>query len=73
MMPGSICASFFRASSRCWALIWARWATCEEVLKHVFAGKLKPVVDRTFPLAETRAAHEYLAASEMFGKVVLTV
>jgi len=44
-----------------------------EVLKHVFAGKLKPVVDRTFPLRETRAAHEYLAKSEMFGKVVLTV
>ena len=44
-----------------------------EVLKHVFAGKLKPVVDRTFPLSETRAAHEYLAKSEMFGKVVLAV
>ena len=44
-----------------------------EVLKHVFAGKLKPVVDRTFPLSETRAAHEYLANSEQFGKVVLTV
>ncbi|MGA2370727.1 MAG: zinc-binding dehydrogenase [Candidatus Korobacteraceae bacterium] len=44
-----------------------------EVLKHVFTGKLKPVVDRTFPLSETRAAHEYLAKSEMFGKVVLTL
>jgi NADPH:quinone reductase-like Zn-dependent oxidoreductase len=44
----------------------------DEVLKHVFAGKLKPVVDRTFPLSETRAAHEYLASSEQFGKVVLT-
>jgi len=43
-----------------------------EVLKHVFAGKLKPVVDRTFPLSETRAAHEYLAGSEQFGKVVVT-
>jgi NADPH:quinone reductase-like Zn-dependent oxidoreductase len=43
------------------------------VLKHVFSGKLKPVVDRTFPLSETRAAHEYLKKSEMFGKVVLTV
>ena len=42
-----------------------------EVLKHVFAGKLKPVVDRTFPLSETRAAHEYLASSEQFGKVVV--
>ena len=44
-----------------------------EVLQHVFSGKLKPVVDRTYPLSETRAAHEYLAKSEMFGKVVLTV
>jgi NADPH:quinone reductase-like Zn-dependent oxidoreductase len=43
----------------------------DEVLKHVFAGKLKPVVDRTFPLSETRAAHEYLASSEQFGKVVV--
>ncbi|MDR3749582.1 MAG: zinc-binding dehydrogenase [Acidobacteriota bacterium] len=45
----------------------------DEVLKHVFAGKLKPVVDRTFPLSETRAAHEYLESSEQFGKVVLTM
>ena len=43
----------------------------DEVLKHVFAGKLKPVVDRAFPLSETRAAHEYLASSEQFGKVVV--
>lgn len=41
------------------------------VLKHVFSGRLKPVVDRTFPLEETRAAHEYLEKSQMFGKVVL--
>jgi NADPH:quinone reductase-like Zn-dependent oxidoreductase len=42
-----------------------------EVLAHVFAGRLKPVVDRTFPLKDARAAHEYLEKSEMFGKVVL--
>ena len=42
-----------------------------EVLKLVFAGKLKAVVDRTFPLSEVRAAHEYLEESKMFGKVVL--
>jgi NADPH:quinone reductase-like Zn-dependent oxidoreductase len=42
-----------------------------EVLSHVFAGRLKPVVDRVFPLSETRAAHEYLEKSQMFGKVVL--
>jgi len=44
-----------------------------EVLRHVFAGRLKPVVERTFPLSETRSAHEYLAESQMFGKIVLTV
>ncbi|MFZ0300030.1 MAG: zinc-binding dehydrogenase [Candidatus Sulfotelmatobacter sp.] len=42
-----------------------------EVLRHVFAGDLKPVVDRVFPLSELRAAHEYLEASQMFGKVVV--
>ncbi len=44
-----------------------------EVLGHVFAGRLKPVVDRMFPLNEIRAAHEYLETSQMFGKVVLGI
>jgi NADPH:quinone reductase-like Zn-dependent oxidoreductase len=42
-----------------------------EVLRHVFAGRLKPVVDRVFPLSEIRAAHEYLEKSQMFGKIVV--
>jgi NADPH:quinone reductase-like Zn-dependent oxidoreductase len=42
-----------------------------EVLKLVFSGKLKAVVDKTFPLREVRAAHEYMEQSKMFGKVVL--
>jgi len=42
-----------------------------EVLGHVFAGRLKPVVDRTFPLNELRSAHEYLEKGQMFGKVVV--
>jgi NADPH:quinone reductase-like Zn-dependent oxidoreductase len=41
------------------------------VLRHVFNGKLKPVVDRAFPLSEIRAAHEYMESSQMFGKIVL--
>jgi NADPH:quinone reductase-like Zn-dependent oxidoreductase len=44
-----------------------------EVVKHIFSGSLKPVVDRTFPLSDIRAAHEYLESSKMFGKVVLEV
>jgi len=42
-----------------------------EVLKHVFSGRLRPVVDRTFPLKEAHAAHEYMERSQMFGKIVL--
>lgn len=42
-----------------------------EVLRHVFSGKLKAVVDRTFPLQEIRAAHEHMEKSQMFGKIVL--
>jgi NADPH:quinone reductase-like Zn-dependent oxidoreductase len=44
-----------------------------EVLGNIFAGRLKPVTDRTFPLHDIRAAHEYMEASQMFGKIVLEV
>jgi NADPH:quinone reductase-like Zn-dependent oxidoreductase len=43
----------------------------EEVMRLVFMGRLRPIVDRTFPLEEARAAHEYLERGEQFGKVVL--
>jgi NADPH:quinone reductase-like Zn-dependent oxidoreductase len=42
-----------------------------EVLGHVFAGRLNPVVDRTFPLKDARVAHEHMEKSQMFGKIVL--
>jgi NADPH:quinone reductase-like Zn-dependent oxidoreductase len=42
-----------------------------EVLGQIFAGRLKAVVDRTFPLREIRAAHEYMENSKMFGKIVI--
>ena len=42
-----------------------------QVLKHVFSGRLKPVIDRTFLLSEIRAAHEHMENSQMFGKIVL--
>src|SRR5947199_58802 len=43
------------------------------VMKLVAGGKLKPVVDRVFPLAEAAAAHAYLESSSQFGKVVLSI
>lgn len=42
-----------------------------EVLDHVAAGRLRPVVDRTFALDEVRDAHRHLEGREGFGKVVM--
>jgi NADPH:quinone reductase-like Zn-dependent oxidoreductase len=38
-----------------------------------FAGELRPVVDKTFTLAEAAEAHRRLESREQFGKIVLTV
>lgn len=36
-------------------------------------GALRPIVDRTFALADAPAAHEHMAANANFGKIVLRV
>jgi NADPH:quinone reductase-like Zn-dependent oxidoreductase len=44
------------------------------VLKELIeAGKITPVIDRTFPLSEVREAIRYLASGQTQGKVVITV
>lgn len=43
------------------------------VLGLVAAGRLKPVVDRVFPLDRVADAHRHLEAREAFGKVVVTL
>ncbi|MFN0096323.1 MAG: NAD(P)H-quinone oxidoreductase [Dehalococcoidia bacterium] len=45
----------------------------KSVLPHIASGRVKVVVDKAFPLAETAAAHDYLASNANFGKVVLTM
>jgi NADPH:quinone reductase-like Zn-dependent oxidoreductase len=37
------------------------------------AGKLRPVVDRVYPLSEAAAAQAHLESAGQFGKVVLEV
>lgn len=39
----------------------------------IATGRAVPVVDRIFPLAEARAAHERLEAGEQLGKIVLEI
>ncbi|TAN22748.1 MAG: alcohol dehydrogenase [Acidobacteria bacterium] len=50
-----------------------RRADLDTVFALIAAGRLRPVVDRTFPLAQAPDAHRYLAAKKQFGKVVLTL
>jgi zinc-binding alcohol dehydrogenase/oxidoreductase len=48
-----------------------------EDFKHVYdliaAGKVRPIVDEVFPLADARAAHERLEKGAQLGKIVLSI
>ena len=62
-------------------LFWNQWsllgstmgndAEYSAVIAHFREGRLRPVVDSTFPIAEGRRAFERLARREQFGKLVL--
>lgn len=43
------------------------------VWPHVAAGKLKPVIDRTFALSDAADAHRRMEAGDHVGKIVLTM
>ncbi|PKB81805.1 MAG: NAD(P)H-quinone oxidoreductase [SAR202 cluster bacterium Io17-Chloro-G9] len=43
------------------------------VLPLIAQGRIKAVVDRTFPLADASLAHEYMETNANFGKIVLTM
>ena len=42
-----------------------------EIWPFVESGQLRPVMDRTFPLADAAAAHARMEAGEHVGKIVL--
>ena len=45
----------------------------EAMMPLLASGRLKPVVDRVFPLEEAADAHRYLEEGKQFGKVILKV
>jgi putative PIG3 family NAD(P)H quinone oxidoreductase len=52
-------------------------AICAAVVEHVWPlvadGRVRPIVDRTMPLGEVRAAHERMESGEHTGKILLTL
>jgi NADPH:quinone reductase-like Zn-dependent oxidoreductase len=48
-------------------------ADFEAVYELVSSGRVVPVIDHVFPLAEAAAAHERLEAGEQLGKIVLRI
>jgi len=60
--------------SRQWSLLGSYMGTRGEVfqvMKLVGQGKLRPVLDRTFPLREAAQAHALMEKRQQFGKIVL--
>ena len=44
----------------------------DTVLPLLKSGRVKPIIDRIFPIREVEDAHRYLGKGEHFGKIVLT-
>ncbi len=43
------------------------------IYKGLESGSLKPIIDRTFPLADIAEAHRYMVSNQQKGKIVVTV
>ena len=50
-----------------------RDAVLREVWPLIEAGRIKPIVDRIYPLAQAAEAHKRMAGSEHIGKILLTL
>ncbi|GHC90437.1 hypothetical protein GCM10007320_38720 [Pseudorhodoferax aquiterrae] len=46
-------------------------STVDELLQAVADGRIRTVIDRTFPLAEAAAAHAYAETAKPLGRIVM--
>jgi len=47
---------------------------CDEIaLPAIASGEIKLEISRVYPLEDAQSAHEYMAANENIGKIVLTI
>jgi len=61
--------------SRDLSVLGAKMGTRKEFVQLVdviFSGKIKPVIDRVFPLSEAVQAHRYMEEAHQIGKILLT-
>ena len=65
-------ADLFRGHKRIIGSTMGTQADLERLVDLVAAGDLDPLIDRTFPLAETAAAFETMQDRETLGKLVVT-
>jgi NADPH:quinone reductase-like Zn-dependent oxidoreductase len=72
-------AAMKNLSLRGWvaSTIWNRPERLERnhalILQGLALGHLKPVIAKTFPLAQIVDAHRYLESNQQIGKIVVTV
>lgn len=62
--------------SKQWSVLGSFMGTLgdlQSVLKFVFRGQLRPVIDSVYPLSEIRDAHRHLESKEQFGKVLVSL
>ena len=45
----------------------------ENWLPRLTTGKIKPIIDRSFPLEQANQAHQYMEDNKNFGKIILEV
>lgn len=45
----------------------------EKWLPLITEGKIKPIIDSTFPIKDVQKAHEYMESNRNFGKVILSI
>jgi NADPH:quinone reductase-like Zn-dependent oxidoreductase len=60
-----------RASLRVHGIYVGSRAMFERMNRAIAAAELKPVIDKRFAMAETRAAYRYMEAAGHFGKIVV--
>ena len=59
--------SLFSQSAEVWKTAWS------VIFQLLQSGAVKPIVAKTFPLAEAADALRYLVEGRPFGRVVLTI